>query len=202
MAKFFTRLSQQKVECGIELQVLALEIESESTMQVALNWKRGPQTEQTKLLNVIGGSRQTLDVQDTFYKSSGFYKDAKGEWDKKDCQVQLGVMADGQWRPLGRVDIDMGPLVGHKDKELRFQFPKTAEFSYAEVLLMFTIAEGSASCALAPPEEEQKQAPVEEVIQAPVESVQQPALEDVQRAALDRARDRASPPRGGRGRPV
>ena len=76
-----------------------------------VRWKRGPQ-EDTSDTFEVNQTKSAYDLNFTFARTSTFYRDSKGGYQPKLCNIELVYSSVGREELTGSISIDMAPLVG------------------------------------------------------------------------------------------
>jgi hypothetical protein len=81
MAKFFERMGSQKKDFIITMRLISLTAEVPAKSFFSIQWKRGPQTEDSSVFEVMangaGGGPSTTIINETFTRQSNIYLDTQ-----------------------------------------------------------------------------------------------------------------------------
>lgn len=113
-------MGAEKALCTIKLKVSSFQVDVEQPLVLKLRWTRGPQQDVSETFEV-NRDRNTYELNFCFQRQSTFYKDGKGGYQRKDCNIELIYTSVGHEEVTGSVEIDMGPLVGQGEVYQAFQ---------------------------------------------------------------------------------
>lgn len=84
MAKYFNRAGTEKKDFIITVRLVSLYAEIHSKTSFSVQWKRGPQTEDSSVFELNPVTGNTTIINETFTMQSQLYKDLKsGKFLKK-----------------------------------------------------------------------------------------------------------------------
>ena len=83
-----------------------------------------------------------INIGETFTRDSTFYKDAKGNFQEKQCRIELHFFGlDSKAQKAGHIMIDIGSLVGRQHEVLLLPFKGQTVTKNALLRLTATIFE-------------------------------------------------------------
>ena len=142
MAKFFSRLGQDKATCPVRLYIHKIEADVVQPLNCQLIFKRGPQEDKTQKFE-LGPFNREVTIDATFTRDSTFYKDNKtGNWAKKECIIQLAYFQFEKQFIAGSVEINMGDMVDQGEVTRWFEFSGQTNTENARVQCTFNITVG------------------------------------------------------------
>lgn len=126
MSKFISRIGAKKQNHQIKLAIKKIGANVDHDGQLAVVWKRGPQTDRSQQYDV-NEIEVDADATDVFTRISSFYhKDTAVA--PKGCDFQIMLTKQGKEKMIGFVtDHDMAPFVGKSNR------PQHIPFANAEV---------------------------------------------------------------------
>ena len=111
MKKLFSRMTSEKVNCSISMKISGVQVTVNQPLILKLRWKRGPQTDTTETFEVSQDAN-TYQLNFRFERTSNFYRDGKGGYQRKTCNLELIYTSVDSEEQTGQVEIDMAPFVG------------------------------------------------------------------------------------------
>lgn len=109
--KLFKRMGASKALCNIELRITSITLNVFQPLILKLRWTRGPQTDTCDNFEV-NQARNVYDLNQTFNRTSNFYREKDGSWQRKECKLSLIYSSLGKEEQTGEITIDMSPFVG------------------------------------------------------------------------------------------
>lgn len=121
----------------MRLSKIGMQLEGDA--DVIVMWKRGPQEDCTNSFE-MNDIQDEIDVDFQFKRVSTFYRNNKGNYEKKLCEFHLYREDDGAKKLIGKEDFDMSPFVGYNEKPCTIEF-NSAIYSNCFIEVIWSINE-------------------------------------------------------------
>lgn len=107
---------------------------------MSITIKRGPQ--KTEFFFDVDFHKKEIELEKTFERLSGFYRDKNGNWQIKECELVLGYYVYKKYKECGLIKINMASMIGQEAPAKKiFDFEEQTESLSAKVELSFRITE-------------------------------------------------------------
>ncbi|TNV78995.1 hypothetical protein FGO68_gene11755 [Halteria grandinella] len=125
MAKYFQRIGTEKKDFIITVKLISFQADLQTKSYFSIQWKRGPQTEDSPVFELNPISGNTTIINEQFSRQSQLYRDTKsGRFLKKTCNFKLKKWESASSRVIDEVEIDMAPFINSGTSNItRIKFP-------------------------------------------------------------------------------
>ena len=143
MAKFLKRLTQQKVNCMVEVSIKDLSVQVDLPTTLKIQFDRGQFKDASAQFEVTPDTTQ-YDVGHTFSRASVFYRDKSGKIAEKKSALELITVPENKkaaQKTVGKVEINLALIYGKSDDTHTYEFEHLKVIQSAQVTVSISVTE-------------------------------------------------------------